>query len=104
MFEVISVLRGAVGAAAAGQTEARPFPSQGATWGRASRDEGSPEGPQAARAHKPHKQVGQPHKQGRARGRLAGHGSSPKGRGKEAVGRSTYSKLTPGHLAQLTDK
>ena len=50
MFEVISVLRGAVGAAAAGQTEARPFPSQGATWGRASRGEGSPEGPQAARA------------------------------------------------------
>ena len=98
MFEVISVLRGSVGAAAAGQTEARPFPSQGATWGRASRGEGSPEGPQAARAHKPHKQ-------GRARGRLAGHGSSPKGRGKEAVGCSTYSKLTPaGHLAQLTDK
>ena len=104
MFEVISVLRGAVGLAAAGQTEARPFPSQGATWGRASRGEGSPEGPQAARAQQPHKQVGQPHKQGRARGRLAGHGSSPKGRGKEAVGRSTYSKLTPGHLAQLTDK
>ena len=50
MFEVISVLRGAVGAAAAGQTEARPFPSQGATWGRASRGEGSPEGPQAAKA------------------------------------------------------
>ena len=50
MFEVISVLRGAVGAAAAGQTEARPFPSQGATWGRASRGEGSAEGPQAARA------------------------------------------------------
>ena len=44
-------MRGAVGAAAAaGQTEARPFPSQGATWGRASRGEGSPEGPQAARA------------------------------------------------------
>ena len=50
MLEVISVLRGAVGLAAAGQTEARPFPSQGATWGRASRGEGSPEGPQAARA------------------------------------------------------
>ena len=43
-------MRGAVGAAAAGQTEARPFPSQGATWGRASRGEGSPEGPQAAKA------------------------------------------------------
>ena len=53
MFEVISVLGGAVGAAAAGQTEARPFPSQGATWGRASRGEGSPEGPQAARGAAP---------------------------------------------------
>ena len=104
MFEVISVLRGAVGLAAAGQTEARPFPSQGATWGRASRGEGSPKGPQAARAAPQAARAQQPHKQGRARGRLAGHGSSPKGRGKEAVGRSTYSKLTPGHVAQLTDK
>ena len=57
---------------AAGQTEARPFPSQGATWGRASSGQQGPAGARAPTGG-------------------ASSGSCLKGRGKEAGGHPAHS-------------